>query len=153
MTLLAETITAVGSTRSIAQEHARKPVARHSLRGARPKNVAGAPTDGATLALRAVGDIPGMQAIRPNGRSMNDAFVGERDVVLVQPAADIRNGELVAVRCSPLGPVVLRRITFEGDHAILRPEDRRYHPLVLPRSRIDICGRVVAIVRSSPRPT
>lgn len=83
---------------------------------------------------------------------MADAFVSERDVVLVQPADDIRDGELVAVRRNPAEPIVLRRITFEGDHAILRAENQRRHPTVLARDRVDVCGRVVAIVRSDQAP-
>jgi SOS-response transcriptional repressor LexA len=79
---------------------------------------------------------------------MADAFVTENDVVLVQPADDIGDGELVAVRRNLAGPIVLRRVSFEGDHAVLRAVDRRRHPTVLHRSRLDVCGRVVAIVRS-----
>jgi SOS-response transcriptional repressor LexA len=107
-------------------------------------------SDTVALALGTATAVPGLQAVRPRGRSMADAFVTERDVVLVQSTDEVHDGELVALRRGSGSPIQLRRIAFEGDHVVLTAEDRRVHPSILPLSQLRLCGRVVAIVRSGP---
>lgn len=107
-------------------------------------------TDTVAFIRGLVSDVPGVYALTARGHSMRDALVSDGDLVLVQPDANIRDGELAAVGVNGHRDVILRRVYFEGDQVRLQPENRRLHPVVLDRRQVRIQGRVIAIARQNP---
>ncbi len=103
--------------------------------------------DGVAIALEVVRQIPGIRTVLVTDDSMLDAGVCKGDTVLLQPSADIGQGELAAVQLAPSGPTVLRRIHREGNELVLRAEGSTRVVERVPREDVLIRGRVVALVR------
>ncbi|MSP12720.1 MAG: repressor LexA [Chloroflexi bacterium] len=92
----------------------------------------------------------GLYALHVKGNSMIDALIHDGDVVVMRPAAQAENGEMVAVWLADTGETTLKRFYREGEkgeRVRLQPENRDMSPIYVDASRVRVQGRVVAVVR------
>ncbi|MCF0115800.1 MAG: helix-turn-helix domain-containing protein [Erysipelotrichaceae bacterium] len=81
------------------------------------------------------------------GDSMKDVRILEGDVVYCRKQSTIENGELAVVLLEN-NEATLKRILFEGDKMILKPENSAYEPMVFTQEEIiekniSILGKVI----------
>jgi repressor LexA len=89
-------------------------------------------------------------ALEVRGYSLVDAMIFDGDIVVMQPAHNARNGELVAVWLSDRDETTLKYFYFEHDHIRLQPANPAMRPIFIENpSIVDVQGKVVLIVRSS----
>jgi len=87
-------------------------------------------------------------ALEVSGDSMIDAMVNHGDVVIMQPATDVRNGEMVAVWLNDKDETTLKYFYDEGSRVRLQPANPTMAPIfVNDPSTVEIQGRVVMVVR------
>ena len=85
--------------------------------------------------------------LRVDGDSMVDAGIEDGDIVIVRRQPVAESGEIVVALVDDESTV--KRLHIGGDHIELRPENRRYSPIVVgPEDDIRIVGKVVAVRRS-----
>ncbi len=86
-------------------------------------------------------------ALRVKGYSMIDALVTDGDLVIVQPSADARDGEMVAAYLKLEETVTLKRFFLEGENVRLQPENAQMDPIIIPAENVRVHGRVVGVIR------
>ncbi len=87
-------------------------------------------------------------ALEVSGDSMIDAMVNHGDVVIMQPATEVRNGEMVAVWLNDKDETTLKYFYDEGNRVRLQPANPTMDPIyVNDPSTVEIQGRVVMVVR------
>jgi repressor LexA len=87
-------------------------------------------------------------ALEVSGDSMIDAMVNDGDVVIMQPATDVRNGEMVAVWLNDNDETTLKYFYKEGDRVRLQPANPTMDPIFInDPSTVEIHGKVVMVVR------
>ena len=87
-------------------------------------------------------------ALEVSGDSMIDAMVNHGDVVIMQPATDVRNGEMVAIWLNDKDETTLKYFFDEGNRIRLQPANPTMDPIyVKDRSTVQIQGKVVMVVR------
>jgi repressor LexA len=90
-----------------------------------------------------IGDEDGDYVLRVRGESMQDAGILEGDFVVVRPAEQAKDGEIVVALLGEEATV--KRYFREKDHVRLQPENKSMKPL---RTRdASILGRVVGVFR------
>ena len=91
-----------------------------------------------------IGGEDGDYVLRVRGDSMKNAGILEDDYVVVRPADDVDNGEIVVALIGEEATV--KRFFREDDHVRLQPENDAMKPI---RSRdAKLLGRVVGVFRS-----
>ena len=91
-----------------------------------------------------IGGEDGDYILRVRGESMIDAGILEDDFVVVRPAVDAADGEIVVAVIEEEATV--KRYFREKDHIRLQPENKSMKPI---RTReAAVCGRVVGVFRS-----
>lgn len=103
--------------------------------------------DPLALAEATVGALPGLKTMHIQGSGIPDALLAEGDTVLLQHGAPVVDGELFIIRLSGNTRPLLRRLHREGNFLRLQPENRAFPARVVPRSQIEVDGRVVAVMR------
>ena len=94
------------------------------------------------------GDDPSLFALRVKGTSMIDALVADGDLVILEPASDASDGDMVAAWLDGLEETTLKRFYLEGDTVRLQPENETMDPIRVPASEISVRGKVVGVVRT-----
>jgi repressor LexA len=85
-------------------------------------------------------------ALRVQGDSMIDAMINDGDIVVMKPAKDARNGEMVAIRVDD--EYTLKYFFKEKDGYRLQPANPTMKPIMLTKSApIEIGGKVVMVIR------
>ncbi len=87
-------------------------------------------------------------ALRVKGTSMIDALVADGDLVLIEPANDAANGEMVAAWLNSTEETTLKRFYIEGDMVRLQPENVTMEPIMVPAKNVSVRGKVVGVVRT-----
>ena len=87
-------------------------------------------------------------ALRVKGTSMIDALVADGDLVLLEPASDAANGEMVAAWLDSKEETTLKRFYIEGDMVRLQPENATMDPIMVPAKDVSVRGKVVGVVRT-----
>ena len=91
-----------------------------------------------------IGADAGDYALRVHGDSMRDAGILAGDYVVVRPADDADNGQIVVALIEDEATV--KRFFRAGDEVRLEPENPAYEPIV---SRdVDVLGRVIGVFRA-----
>jgi len=89
-------------------------------------------------------------ALEVKGDSMIDAMINDGDIVVMKPAVEAKNGEMVAVRVED--EYTLKRFYKEKDHYRLQPANPMMEPIILEKnSPIQINGKVVMVIRKMDR--
>jgi repressor LexA len=82
--------------------------------------------------------------IRVDGKSMVDAYIDDRDLVLVERTNSANSGEMVVVLLDD-DSVTLKRLKIEDGNVFLIPENPEFKPIQVKQLRV--LGRVVGILR------
>ena len=90
-----------------------------------------------------IGGEDGDYVLRVRGDSMKDAGILEGDYVVVRPAEDADNGEIVVALIGEEATV--KRFYRERDHVRLQPENEAMEPIRTTEAKL--LGRVVGVFR------
>lgn len=92
-------------------------------------------------------------ALEVKGNSMVDAMIHDGDIIVLRPATDARNGEMVAVSLSRDNEVTLRYFFSEKDRYRLQPANPTMKPIFIKKNEpIEIKGKVVMVIRKLDKP-
>ncbi|HLG73336.1 MAG TPA: transcriptional repressor LexA [Chloroflexota bacterium] len=90
-------------------------------------------------------------ALKVRGQSMIDALIDDGDIVIVQPTATAENGDMVVAHlldtrgANP--EATLKRFYREKDKVRLQPANSQMQPIYVDPDRIEVKGKVVAVLR------
>ena len=90
-----------------------------------------------------IGADSGDYALRIRGDSMRDAGILQDDFVVVHPADDADNGQIVVALIEDEATV--KRFFREGDEVRLQPENPAYSPIVTQEAQV--LGHVIGVFR------
>ena len=82
-----------------------------------------------------------------SGTSMIDALIDDGDVVIVSPAPEASNGDMVVAWLKDKEEVTLKRFYLEGDQVRLQPANSQMNPIYTPAGNVEIHGKVVEVIR------
>jgi repressor LexA len=87
-------------------------------------------------------------ALEVQGDSMIDAMINDGDIVIMKPAMEARNGEMVAVWLDGRDETTLKYFYLENGHVRLQPANPTMKPIYIedPTS-VRIQGKVVMVIR------
>jgi repressor LexA len=87
-------------------------------------------------------------ALEVQGDSMIDAMINDGDIVIMKPAMEARNGEMVAVWLDGRDETTLKYFYLENGHVRLQPANPTMKPIFIddPTS-VRIQGKVVMVIR------
>ncbi len=88
-------------------------------------------------------------AVRVRGSSMIDALIDDGDIVILQPATDVSDGDMVAVWLRTRQETTLKHIYHEGNRVRLQPANSTMQPIYVPAHEVEVQGRVVAALRQA----
>ena len=87
-------------------------------------------------------------ALEVKGSSMIDAMINDGDIVVMKPASDARNGEMVAVWLPRDNEATLKYFFKEKDRYRLQPANPTMKPIFVKKSEpLEIKGKVVMVIR------
>jgi repressor LexA len=87
-------------------------------------------------------------ALEVQGESMIDAMINDGDIVVLKPATEARNGEMVAVWLPRDNEATLKYFFKEKDRYRLQPANPTMKPIYVKRSDpLEIKGKVVMVIR------
>ena len=87
-------------------------------------------------------------ALRVNGTSMVDALIDDGDVVIVKPATNANNGEMVVAWLKEENEATLKKFYLEGSRVRLQPANNSMAPIFCPAKNVEVRGRVISVVRN-----
>jgi repressor LexA len=90
-----------------------------------------------------IGGEEGDYVLRVRGESMKEAGIFEGDYVVVRPAGDATDGEIVVALIGDEATV--KRFFRESDHIRLQPENETMEPI--RSAEVTVLGRVIGVVR------
>ena len=105
-------------------------------------------TDVEYLDLTGLSLKPTYFALRVRGDSMIDAMIDSGDVVILKPVSDpktLKNGTIVAARVQD--QTTLKYFHRKGNKVTLQPANKRYEPIEVPASQVDVQGMLVHVWR------
>jgi repressor LexA len=92
-------------------------------------------------------------ALEVKGDSMIDAMINDGDIVVLRPANDARNGEMVAVWLPRDNEATLKYFFREKDRYRLQPANPTMKPIFIKKSEpLEIKGKVVMVIRKIDKP-
>ena len=87
-------------------------------------------------------------ALEVQGDSMIDALVNDGDIVIMKPAHDARNGEMVAIWLQDKDETTLKYFFRENGQVRLQPANPTMKPIIIKDpSSLEIRGKVVMVIR------
>lgn len=89
----------------------------------------------------------GVYALKVKGTSMIDALIDDGDIVLMQQASTVDDGDMAAVWLRDEQEVTLKRIYREQGRICLRPANRMMSPIYHRPENIEIQGKVIGVLR------
>ena len=104
-------------------------------------------TDSIELTRNLVPDDENIYALKVKGTSMIDALINDGDIVVMRYTETANNGDMVAAWLSDREETTLKRFFHEGDRIRLQPENQTMAPIYVDPDKVDIKGRVVAVIR------
>jgi len=106
--------------------------------------------------LEVTADITGgrqdIYALKVKGMSMVDALINDGDMVLMQYARTVDNGEMAAVWLKAEKEATLKKVYIEPGRVRLQPANSQMPPIYAEPRNIEIQGRVVAVIRQMRKP-
>lgn len=88
-----------------------------------------------------------LYALKVRGNSMVDAMIADGDIVIMDQAGNINNGDVVACWLINEQEVTLKKIYFENEQVRLQPCNPYMLPLYHDRENVSVQGRVVGVLR------
>ena len=89
----------------------------------------------------------GVYALKVQGTSMIDALINDGDIVVMRHTESANNGDMVAAWLTDEEETTLKRFYHEGDRIRLQPENQTMAPIYVDADKVEIQGRVVAVLR------
>lgn len=86
-------------------------------------------------------------ALKVQGTSMIDAFINDGDIVVMRHTNTANNGDMVAAWLVDQEETTLKRFYHEGNLVRLQPENQTMAPIYVPADKVEVQGRVVAVIR------
>lgn len=87
-------------------------------------------------------------ALEVQGDSMIDAMVNDGDIVIMKPAHEARNGEMVAIWLQDNNETTLKYFFRENGQVRLQPANPTMKPIIITDpSTLEIRGKVVMVIR------
>lgn len=87
-------------------------------------------------------------ALEVDGDSMIDAMVFDGDIVIMKPAREARNGEMVSVWLNDKDETTLKYFYHEKGKVRLQPANPHMQPIIIDDpSTVEIQGKVVMVIR------
>ena len=86
-------------------------------------------------------------ALTVRGTSMIDALIDDGDVVVIKPARDATNGEMVVAWLKDEEEATLKKFFLEGDQVRLQPANSTMEPIFSPADNVEVRGKVVTVLR------
>jgi repressor LexA len=87
-------------------------------------------------------------ALEVSGNSMIDAMVNDGDIVIMKPAKDVHNGELVAIWLDDRDETTLKYFYLENNRVRLQPANPTMSAIIIDDpSVVRIQGKVVMVIR------
>ena len=91
-------------------------------------------------------------ALQVDGESMIDAMVNNGDIVVMKPAQDAKDGDMVAVRLTDTDETTLKFFYRDNGSIRLQPANPEYKPIIVnDPSTMIIQGKVVLVIRQVDR--
>lgn len=91
-------------------------------------------------------------ALEVKGDSMIDAMINDGDIVVMKPAVEARNGEMVAVWLPENNEATLKYFFKEKDRYRLQPANPTMAPIYVNKNKpLEIKGKVVMVIRKVER--
>ena len=86
-------------------------------------------------------------ALTVHGTSMIDALIDDGDVVVIKPAQDAANGDMVVAWLKEEEEATLKKFYQEGDRVRLQPANSAMSPIYCPANNVEVRGKVVTVLR------
>lgn len=94
-----------------------------------------------------------LYALQVQGDSMIDAMINDGDIVVMKPANEARNGEMVAVWLPNENAATLKYFFKEKDRYRLQPANPTMKPTFIKKTEpLEIKGKVVMVIRRMDKP-
>ncbi len=106
-----------------------------------------ADTDIVELPRELVSDEEGVYALKVEGTSMIDALINDGDIVVMRHTNTANNGDMVAAWLPEREETTLKRFYHEGERIRLQPENQTMDPIYVDTDKVDIQGKVIAVMR------
>ena len=87
-------------------------------------------------------------ALKVKGYSMIDALINDGDIVLVQVADVVDNGEMAAIWLKMEKEVTLKKFYAEAGRIRLQPANSQMKAIYTAPDNVRVQGRVIAVIRS-----
>jgi repressor LexA len=89
-----------------------------------------------------------LYALKVKGDSMIDAMIHDGDIVIMKPAVQASNGEMVAIWLPDRGETTLKYFFKEGEQYRLQPANPTMKPIIIGKDEpLEIRGKVVMVIR------
>ena len=89
----------------------------------------------------------GIYALRVKGSSMIDALIEDGDIVLMQQASTVNDGDMAAVWLKKQQEVTLKKVYREKNRIRLQPANRQMKPIYQEPDNVEIQGKVIGVIR------
>jgi len=86
-------------------------------------------------------------ALKVKGLSMIDALINDGDIVLMQSASSVENGQMAAVWLKNEKTATLKKVYISPDRIRLQPANSQMQPIYSTPDNIEIQGKVIAVIR------
>jgi repressor LexA len=93
-----------------------------------------------------------LYALAVKGDSMIDAMINDGDIVIIKPAQEARNGDMVAIWLNDKNETTLKYFYKEKDGYRLQPANPTMKPILIKKTEsLEIKGKVVMVIRKVDR--
>jgi repressor LexA len=103
--------------------------------------------DRATLSFADFIGHPDTYALEVRGESMIDDHICDGDMVLLQRATEVRDGEIVVALVRGAETTLKRLYREPGGKIRLQPANAALQPIIVPAADVQIQGRLLAVLR------
>lgn len=86
-------------------------------------------------------------ALKVKGQSMIDALINDGDIVLMQSASTVENGQMAAVWLKNEKTATLKKVYVSPDRVRLQPANSQMQPIFVEPDNLEIQGKVIGVIR------
>ena len=90
---------------------------------------------------------PDTYALKVRGESMIEDHICDGDYVLIEKAADARNGDIVVALVDGVETTLKRFYSEPGGIVRLQPANATMKPIFVNRERLQVQGKLIAVLR------
>ena len=94
-----------------------------------------------------IGPGNNLYALKVRGESMIDALISDGDLVIMEQASSVRNGQMAAVRIKSDNTTTLKHFYAEGPRTRLEPANSQMEAMTFNSSDVEVVSRVIAVWR------